>query len=161
MESKKKMCQVHLDEQILKLNDYITQRISIEAAKNDEHYADMMQKLIGVQNQVDQHSKDIKEALTKRSAESTKMHDISDKLADQHYNKLHDLVKDCHAITNSNGREVVIMMKEFLDVIKHDHEQSIMAIKDSTLSIRMLIGMSVVNLLFFFMFLYRFLTWLR
>lgn len=161
MENKKKASQVHLDEQILKLNDYITQRISIESAKSEEHYADIMQKVIGVQNQVDACTREIKDAIAKRSAESTKLHDISDKLAEKHYEKLHEFIKDCHSIANSNGREVTVMMKEFLDIIKHDHEQSLIAIKDSTLYIRILIGMSVLNLLFFFMFLYRFLTWLR
>jgi hypothetical protein len=151
MENKKKNAQAQLDEQILKLNDYITQRITIEAAKNDEHYADMMQKLIGVQNQIDQHSKDIKDALIKRSAESTKMHDISDKLADQHYNKLHDLVRDSNKTISTNLTGTTDAIRSGYSDLAHIFEHALGVV-------RFYAALTIINTAISAAILYRLLT---
>ena len=160
MENKKKTKQEMFEDQIIKLRDWtdtvhnlIAERLNIERMKTNQQHENLLLKLTEVQTPIIH----LKDAIAKRSAESTALHDQSTKSNDRHFEKLRDLIID-----NSNKTKFIEdSNKVFAAALaeQSDHIHDLIAHTDSvSFFIRILCVLNAVGLAFLVMIFYRLLT---
>ena len=141
---------------------------SVKPAECESEIGQIVMKLTGLQNLVEEDLRELKKStlfleqnMALREGTILNKQALSDKLVERNHEKLQELIKDSYNLTSGNMVKITDILKQCVEDTHIQADNATAALQDSTIMVRILIGLSVLNTLFSFMFLYRFLTWLR